>query len=590
MGRRWGRMAGMSKTGSGPRWLLAAAGAGTAAAVGAVLARTRLGVADEWPVRYIRTNAVGVLIDPAVPALVLIGAAWVGLRHAGSAVRRRVALAVMLGAGFLLTVYLGMAGPIGVGEPVFRTLFSSGIGSYVDEARHIGPFPPGEEPEGGVAAPGPVAYLADFHRRVARHPLDTASFRVAVHPPGMTLLVYAVDRTWSASAERRDRGARFFTSLGWRGAKDLLETGAPVTSGKLDGLVLPLIGAAAVMLSALLIYVLTFELGGHRATAVGAAALWLTVPSVALHAPALDQITPLLALLIAWCWVRACATRRVAWAVCAGLAAWLGLFFTLAMAVVFVALGLAMVLWRLSEKGVGPLFWKRTKCPTEALHGRMKREKRGPTPFLVAAAAFAAVSVVAWLVFGYNFVLVLYQCARRNAEWNAGLGARSYGPWLAWNPVMFVLFFGAGATAVWVGGTVAALRRTPVRSPLPARERDRVRVASSPDKRRTTPHPGPLPGGERGKTWIPTVAVLATMAVLWLSGQNRGEVERLWSFLMALALVAGAVATAARRPLGAAEWAILLGLQIVLLFVLRYRVDVQNVLVNYAEHIEGLGG
>ena len=180
-----------------------------------------------------------------------------------------------------------------------------------------------------------------------------------------------------------------------------------------------------------------------------------------------------------------------------------------------------------------------------------------------AAGAAAVMSLVAWLALDYNVVLVLLTCARRNAEFNAVVAARSYWAWLAWNPVMFALFFGPAATALWLRGTGSALRWA-----VGSRPR-------TPDLRSSI-------------AWVAPVALAATMVILWLSGQNRGEVERLWSFLMALALVVGAAALARRRTPAREVWLTLMILQLTVAFVLRYRADVQNILSNLPEHLEPL--
>ena len=73
---------------------------------------------------------------------------------------------------------------------------------------------------------------------------------------------------------------------------------------------------------------------------------------------------------------------------------------------------------------------------------------------------------------------------------------------------MFLLYLGGPTATLWLAGTVAAARRT----------WGRRRVL--------------------GNDWL-TLGVGAVIVLLWVSGINRGEVERLWMFLMPACLLAG---------------------------------------------------
>ena len=543
------------------------AAAGTAAAVALIARYVPLGVPGECVVSYIRLNTPAVLVGPLIPALALVLVTWWGVSRGEHALERCVALAGLVIAGSYFAFHLGMAGPVGLGEPISRTLSPKGLGTYLVEAQHIGPYRPGhvQVPKDGAAAPDPLSYLRHFDERVAARRLDANTVRLAVNPPGATLVVWAVDWACRSGSRRRAGGALILRRSGWPRAADLFPRRPAPSGEELAGVVLLGLGSLTVALTALAIYALGFDLSGSRRTAFGAAALWLTVPSVLLHMPALEQLTPFLALLLALCWYRACARRSVTYAVLTGLVAWIGLFFTLEFAAVIVLLALVTLLWAAVHRGPWRHWWL------------------GAT----AVAAALAVTIAAWLAFDYDTVFVLYQCARRTAEWNATLGARSYGAWLQWNPVMFALFFGAGATVLWLAGIGAAIRQA-LTSRRPPQPEPSAATGDGPRSSRRAPHPA--------MRWIPATAVAVTMLAVWLTGLERGEVERRWSLWMALAFVAGAVALShpahkpgsQKRPLSAAAWMALLLLQLALVFALRYRVDVQDAIADAPKHLPAL--
>ena len=122
-----------------------------------------------------------------------------------------------------------------------------------------------------------------------------------------------------------------------------------------------------------------------------------------------------------------------------------------------------------------------------------------------AIGTFVAASVVMFLAFRYDTFGVLWAVYEQNDAFNAHTG-RSYGKWLLWNPILFTLFSGGPVIALAVVGAV----------------RDVVRMAR----------------GER--RFVPFAACFwIVWTLLWLSGKNLGEVERLWVFLMPIAAIVG---------------------------------------------------
>jgi hypothetical protein len=128
------------------------------------------------------------------------------------------------------------------------------------------------------------------------------------------------------------------------------------------------------------------------------------------------------------------------------------------------------------------------------------------------------VAGVAALGIGTAATWLIYWVGWRVAPWEVILTAleqhrqlvtihRSYGQWLVYNPIDFVLFAGVAVAAGMLGQSIAAIRN----------------------------------GGQRWSAYgAMALTLLLTMAVLNLSGATRGEVGRLWLlFMPAAAIVAG---------------------------------------------------
>ncbi len=342
------------------------------------------------------------------------------------------------------------------------------------------------------------------------------------HPPGPLLAVRALDllgRRLPADPE----GERGLVSS----AEESLqrEVGRAVARGRkapsdppaagtlvLLALLLPLLSA----LTAWPLHRLAVGLGLEPGAALLAAALWLTVPARAVFTPSLDQALPLLAVTAAW--LAATSTRGTGvWrGLVAGAFLGLAVFFSYGYLTVVPLVGL-LALAPKDEGETVPRVWLRAT-----------RWDQG----LLLAAGFLLPWIALALFAGYD-PLASFQAAMDQHRAIA-VTSRSYGTWLAWNPYDLLLLLGP---AVLVPAAASLVFRNGRRTGRPA-----FRVLA----------------------W----GWWTLLLLLLFSGTVRGEVGRIWLFLMPFACVLAA-GDAARRWGARGLWSgLLLVLEIALLLVL----------------------
>lgn len=259
-----------------------------------------------------------------------------------------------------------------------------------------------------------------------------------------------------------------------------------------------------------------------RQTAVAAAALAAVIPSLLLFSPGLDQAYPTVALTA--CWLACTAGRkRAVWrAALAGLAVSIGMFFTLAFGVVGVLS--ALLAWAGFQRG----------------------ERPGTVDDALRLAAGAAVGWVVpvvslYLAFGYNSLGAWWGAWQANARFNA-IQDRTYWTWLVLNPVDFLVFLGLPVACLFI--------------------------------RRTASQVWALRAGRLdGVDWA-TVVVAGLLVTLTVLGVNRGEVARLWLFLMPLCAVAAAAEIGRYAPYRRVVLAVLLTVQCVQVVAFKAGLDV----------------
>ena len=164
----------------------------------------------------------------------------------------------------------------------------------------------------------------------------------------------------------------------------------------------------------------------------------------------------------------------------AGIMTWIGLQYSLSLLVVLFLFGIYILL--------------------EMVSGKHNLDSLKPLAF--SACSFV-VMILLFLPFGYNSLRAWQVCLT-----NAVKGeSREYLVWVGFNPVDFGLFIGLPVAVFFVRGVLGALKK-------------RERCAA-------------------GRF---TIALTITLVVLNFSGINRGEVARLWMFLMPMATAIAAYA------------------------------------------------
>jgi hypothetical protein len=312
--------------------------------------------------------------------------------------------------------------------------------------------------------------------------LPIAPGRVATHPPGPFLFFYfgrQLLQAWPAPVEWLGSALR----NAWGLTPEMLHRAAryymmPNIEPQ-DMLPAALLALIVTFLAALLplpAYLLGKELLGPRQGLV-TALLAATVPSLIAFTPSIDGVAALLACLAMAQSVR--AIRRGKWldTVLAGLALVLAVFWTAGVSAIVIAIAVfALVLNRQGQPAHSP---------------------RQLSPILSAAAIFAVAAIifaVLKLTVDYNVLGNLLKISHHQRE--EMIGRRQYLPWLPMNLYDFALFMGPFLVTLVLAG-VSQVRRLPML-----------------------------------RAYL--LGLVVTLLLIVLSGSTRGEVGRIWLFLMPL--------------------------------------------------------
>ena len=497
--------------------LVLAAGVLTTGALALALARVPVGVPSEWVTEYGSSPHFGRAWACALALAAVVGCCWLALRRRQWTRRPRVAFALALVVlSFVAHVVVACSGEFGFGEFIPAILWDRAMGPYYKEAEGL---------------PSAQHYMVSLPARVRGGYQHSNT-----HPAGPGLLFYGgiqLLRDRPGLADAVSRTARRVAPMG----ENVFLVDEPLAArrAKASALLIGLALCLAAALAPAVTYALGLKLAGHRA-GVLAAGLTAMLPSAMLFSPGVDQLMPVLSVAVCAaayaCAVRSCKPRWPAGAADLGLwlagallgvALYAAFFFSLAFLVNIALCGLCVV-------------------AASRAFGRGWRDvaRMAAVVGLAACAVFVALSAAMWCLFGYNTWAVLWAIYRQNDAFNVH-ASRTYWKWLLANPVQFALFSGASVVTLLAWGVLSDLRRVLHR------------------RRAAVPY---------------ALCFVAVMALLWVTGKNLGEVDRLWVFVMPLAALAGCASLRVGDRLSANGAAALLGWQALHVVVYRVCFDV----------------
>ncbi|MSR64945.1 MAG: hypothetical protein EXS18_04095 [Verrucomicrobiae bacterium] len=307
---------------------------------------------------------------------------------------------------------------------------------------------------------------------------------ISTHPPGPTLFYLFQKRAWEMAPE----SATTFANMAENVLPYALESrreveqgifGRPLTEVELATLYSSILLLwLAIALGVVPLYFWAADLFGPP-VAIPAVGLYALTPSFLIFNPMTDQLYVLFGIALLASYHLGLARRDQAQLIFAGVLTWVALQFSLAFLVVIFLIGLYLMLEILVERR-----------PMEIV-----RWLAWPV------AAFVAITLLC-LALPYNCLVVWKLCIANNAHFNTG---RTYWPWVAYNLLDFAIFAGLPVAVFFLRGIVHAIRRRRFDAP-----------------------------------WRFIVVLVATVIILSLTGTNRGEVARLWMFLMPMTVAIAA--------------------------------------------------
>ena len=468
-------------------WVLIAAAATVLVSVLVAVDRLPLGISGEWTWGRVRTAAYWPETwgySTAYVVFVVVAARWVGERPW---LRRALLLALVV-ASFTVGLALQLPG-YGPAKWAFVLFNPSSSGYYTAAKTHV---------------TTPREFIGDYNRIQDEFLRDNGPYHLATHPPGLVLMHYAVLR-W---CERHPAWSRACLDAAPAGVRDgfaaLAGPSQPIpvadqASRWLVGLFSQLACAATVIP----IYLLARRVAGPQA-AWWAAGLWPLVPATTIFMAKSDVLYPLFAtttVLFALAGNR--AASRVAGGLAAGLVLWLGMYFTVGLVPVIPLVAVAVMM----TEGI------RTRSSLVAC---IRLGAAMTAAFAVATAAYVVVT-------GHDLTATWLNCFHAHAKFYER-HPRSYWPWLGFDLAEFVVALGLPLAVAAVAG-IAQLACHRANSASSSEGLENVQCSDEAGPPRC-----------RGLVW----AWCLTLLALDLSGENLGEVARLWIFLMPFAVPAAA--------------------------------------------------
>jgi len=456
----------------------------TAATLGAILwagFKMPLGVKGEWEAQYAPNPQ---WLRAWWPLILLAAILWLicwAVKRCENWRPRseRIFLCCFLAALFLFYLSTAVLGEFGAAEVPGAVMWPRAMGNYFKEAKEVGSLrnlPP---------------YLQNFPQRTLRW-----TSRISTHPPGTTVLFLTFQRAFarSPSLTRAAQGLATLLPKGeaiFAGTKNEAER-AESASAFILGLFFILLATASVIPA----YLLVREILPPK-VAVWALGFCATIPSMHLFSPGIDQTFPLYSLLLSLFILRAIKRKSQGYAFIFGLVFFLALSFTLAflaLAIFFLIAAVFVALKGRSNLRLTPDRWR----PTLEL-------------VIFALLGFFIPVLILKIALGYNSLSGFYAPFRADRLFYAKWVGRSYWKWLGMNPVMFIIFLGIPAAGLWLSGAL----------------KEALKIISGVGRLLRTVN-----------YRIFALTFFMVIVLLIASGRNLGEVERLWAFLMPLAILA----------------------------------------------------
>ncbi len=389
-----------------------------------------------------------------------------------------------------------------------------------------------------TAARGEVRDVHTFLEHYREFQARQDPFHLGTHPPGLILLHYgALELCRAEPGLARALVATEPASV-WRQFRDLrTRTVLPLA----DEASLWLVGLFTQLCSALTVLPLyaIARRAARPAAAWSAVCFWPLTPAVLLFMPKSDVLYPLLAtsVLALALGARPGPLGRLG-LVLAGLLLWIGMFLSFAL-VALVPLVAVVFLRSQFQRGSGPLarergagrpFPNRAGSPRNgaARAPAVSRAARGLGAAVCLAAGFLLPTLVLYGYARHNLLVTWWDCYVKHASFYERV-PRTYGPWVLFNGLEWGVAMGIPLATWAIAGLVLVARHGRV------------------DAREVSAKDAVAAGGRDSVAWLIAAWGLLVL-VLDVSGKNRGEVARLWIFLMPLATVAAAVALDRLRP------------------------------------------
>jgi len=366
-----------------------------------------------------------------------------------------------------------------------------------------------------------ITDLGDLLRRYPAQMPTFAEIHPRTHPPGLLILFWGMTRLLArvpALSELIGMKLRLYRCADL----SLMRLSNAQLASALVQMAMPFISGLTVGP----LYGLGRRVWGQR-VALRAAALYIIVPSLVLWATRWDQLYPLLATLGLYGIQRGLDTGRLRYFVGAGLVVSLATFLSLGNGVIGVLLVVYTLLWLLVTRRLAA-----TEGPEKGKHPAPRWSWRQ----IVSAGTGLGLGLAAvWLLYYLSSgvgVWAIYQAAlQEHCKLN-----RSYWLWVGYNLYDFLVFLGLPVALAFLSGVWGAIRR--------------------------------LRAGQADAGVALTIAFVLVLVGLDLSGTVRGEVARLWLFLVPVAVLVAAQTLS--EGWGQAGFAVVLAAQLGQLLVSGY--------------------